>query len=89
MSVKRMTDIGERSTGGLPSTIHVASASPTVGEIERPGNVAAACEMEAVNSWNWAEDVMTVSGHCGDATAKFSHFSRLQDWQLILHFGRS
>jgi glycine/D-amino acid oxidase-like deaminating enzyme len=34
-----MQDIGERSTGGLPSTIHVASASPIVGEIERPATL--------------------------------------------------
>jgi hypothetical protein len=34
-----MQDIGERSTGGLPSTIQVASTSPTVGEIERPATL--------------------------------------------------
>jgi hypothetical protein len=34
-----MQDIGERSTGGLPLTIQVAIASPTVGEIESPATL--------------------------------------------------
>jgi hypothetical protein len=39
LSLKRGTDSGERSNGGLPSTIHAASASPTAAEIDRPGTL--------------------------------------------------
>ena len=53
MSWKRVKDISERSTGGLPSTIHAASASPTVGEIERPATLQPLAKWKPKNSSFW------------------------------------
>jgi hypothetical protein len=35
-TAKRVIESGERSIGGWPSTIQVASVSPSAGEIESP-----------------------------------------------------
>src|SRR5579863_7595453 len=42
--------------------------------------------MEARNFGGRAKDMLTVSGHCRNATAKFSHLGSLQDWELVLNF---
>src|SRR5258708_15683150 len=43
--------------------------------------------MEAHSSRSRAKNVMTVSGHRRNATAKFSHLGGLQDRQLLPDFG--
>src|SRR6185312_1474738 len=45
----------------------------------KPGNIAAACEVEAFDPGAWAEKVVTVGGHRRDPATKFAHASRLQD----------